>query len=214
VSTIAVIGVTGYAGGHITAEALRRGHHVIGVARSTPSDPQPGLTLRTGDLTDEALLRDVAASASTLVVAVRGSADGKPFLPRIVPLLLDVAGAAGARLGFVGGAGSLLVAPDGPRLVDTPDFPAEHKVEAQTHAEVLEELRSSDSTADWFYVSPAAGFGSYAPGERTGRFRVGGDVLLADADGDSAISGADYAIAFVDEIDAPAHHRERFTVAY
>lgn len=213
-STIAVIGVTGYAGGHIAAEALRRGRHVIGVARSTPSDPQPGLTLRTGDLTDEALLRDVAASASTLVVAVRGSVDGKPFLPRIVPLLLDVAGAAGARLGFVGGAGSLLVASDGPRLVDTPDFPAEHKVEAQTHAEVLEELRSSDSTADWFYVSPAAGFGSYAPGERTGHFRVGGDVLLADADGDSVISGADYAIAFVDEIDAPAHHRERFTVAY
>ena len=63
-------------------------------------------------------------------------------------------------------------------------------------------------------MSPAAGFGSHAPGERTGHYRTGGDVLLSDADGNSAVSGVDYAIAFVDEIDKPAHHRERFTVAH
>ena len=67
---------------------------------------------------------------------------------------------------------------------------------------------------DWFYLSPAASFGSYAPGEATDRYRVGGDVLLTDADGNSNISGADYAKAFVDEIEQPAHRRQRFTVAY
>jgi len=55
-------------------------------------------------------------------------------------------------------------------------------------------------------VSPAAGFGGYAPGERTGCFRIGGDVLLADAEGNSFVSGEDFAIAFVDEIDTPVHH--------
>jgi putative NADH-flavin reductase len=52
------------------------------------------------------------------------------------------------------------------------------------------------------------------PGQPTGRYRVGGDVLLTDAAGKSEISGADYALAFVDEIDQPRHHRTRFSVAY
>ena len=35
-----------------------------------------------------------------------------------------------------------------------------------------------------------------------------------DAEGGSEISGADFAQAFVDEIEAPRHRRARFTVAY
>jgi uncharacterized protein len=68
--------------------------------------------------------------------------------------------------------------------------------------------------ADWFFVSPAGAFGSYNPGVATGRYRVGGDVLLTDPEGKSEISGPDFALAFVDEIEAPRHHRTRFTVAY
>jgi len=177
-STIAVVGVTGSAGSHIAAEALRRGHEVIGVSRSAPPDPQPGLTVRSGNITDQALMRQLAEQASTLVIAVHGSAGNAPFLLPLVPSLLEISGASGTRIGFAGGAGSLLVTPDGPRLVDTPEFPAMFKVEAESHAEVLETLRASGSPADWFYVSPAAGFGAYAPGERTGTFRSGGDVLL------------------------------------
>lgn len=67
---------------------------------------------------------------------------------------------------------------------------------------------------DWFYVSPAAEFGAWVPGERTGTFRLGSDVLVADAEGRSFISGADFAIAFVDEIDEPARTQARFPVAY
>ncbi|GAA3290300.1 hypothetical protein GCM10020295_04320 [Streptomyces cinereospinus] len=63
-------------------------------------------------------------------------------------------------------------------------------------------------------LSPPQGFGHYAPGEPTGTFRLGGDVLLTDAEGKSHISGADFATAFVNEIERPAHRRERFTVAY
>jgi uncharacterized protein len=35
-----------------------------------------------------------------------------------------------------------------------------------------------------------------------------------DAEGNSSISGADFAIAFVDELEKPVHHRTRFTVGY
>ena len=48
----------------------------------------------------------------------------------------------------------------------------------------------------------------------TGHFRLGGDVLLTDENGVSDISGADFALAFVDEIETPAHKGQRFTVAY
>ena len=58
--------------------------------------------------------------------------------------------------------------------------------------------------------------GRAVPGrpQATGRYRVGGDVLLTDADGNSNISGADYAKAFVGEIEQPTHRRQRFSVAY
>ena len=118
------------------------------------------------------------------------------------------------RLGVIGGAGSLQVAPGGPRLVDGDGFPDAFKAEALELTRVLTELRASDDSLDWFFLSPAANFGAYNPGERTGHYRVGGDVLLTDEQGTSAISGEDLAVAVVDEIEQPAHRRERFTVAY
>ena len=99
-------------------------------------------------------------------------------------------------------------------MVDLPTFPEAHKGEALGQADTLAVLQETAPDVDWFYLSPAASFGSYAPGEATGHYRVGGDVLLTDADGNSNISGADYARAFVDEIEQPAHRRQRFSVAY
>jgi uncharacterized protein len=53
----------------------------------------------------------------------------------------------------------------------------------------------------------------FVPGERTGKFRLGKDALLTNDKG-SSISFEDYAIALVDEIEKPAHSRQRFTVGY
>lgn len=212
-TTIAVIGISGYAGGNIAREALRRGHEVIGVSRASTVVAQPGLTLARGDIADAVMVKDLARSASVVVVATHATENDQPCLAALVPSLLEAVSSADARLGVVGGAGSLLVA-SGTRLVDTDEFPEPFKAEALAHADVLEALQGSSSSADWFYVSPAAGFGSYAPGERTGTFRVGGDDLLIDAQGNSLISGEDFAIAVVDEIETPVHHRERWSVAY
>jgi putative NADH-flavin reductase len=52
------------------------------------------------------------------------------------------------------------------------------------------------------------------PGERTGKFRLGGDQLVIGADGKSAISYDDYAVALVDEFEMPQHIRARFTIGY
>lgn len=131
-----------------------------------------------------------------------------------VAALAAEADAVGVRLGVIGGAGSLRVAPEGPRLVDTPEFTEAFRAEAREMADVLEDLRSTPASLDWFLVSPAAEFGSFAPGEYTGEYRIGGDVLLVDESGDSRISGADFGVAVVDEIESPKHRRVRFTVAY
>ena len=63
---------------------------------------------------------------------------------------------------------------------------------------------------DWTYFSPAA---LIQPGERTGKFRLGEDTLIADEKG-SSISAEDYAIALVDELENPKYIRKRFTIGY
>jgi uncharacterized protein len=213
-STIAIIGGTGYAGGHIATEAVSRGHQVISVSRNAPADPPAGVEVRTGSIEDDALVSKLFADADVVIVAIHGSLDGKPYLVDFVPRLLDLASEHGTRLAFVGGAGSLRSTPGGPLVIELPEFPEEWKAEAGSHKQVLEALRAADTDADWFYVSPAALFGAHSPGERTGAYRLGGDDLVADDEGNSAISGDDFAIAFVDEIEKPAHHQARFTVAY
>ena len=210
---LVVFGATGYAGGKISAEALRRGHEVVGVARNEGSVPE-GVEARQGSLHDEEFVAGLAKDADVFVVATPARAiDGKKLIDA-VPALARIARENGVRLSFVGGAASLLVAEGGPRLFDTPEFPAEYKDEAGSHAEVLGLLREQPEDLDWFYVSPAAEFGAWTPGERKGEFRLGGDVLVTDENGRSHIGGDDFATAYVDEIEQPKHRRARFTVAY
>ncbi|QWS34862.1 NAD(P)-dependent oxidoreductase [Curtobacterium aetherium] len=214
-STIVVFGGTGYAGSAIVREALSRGHEVIAVARDTSKlDAAEHLTLAQGDAFDASFVTEVTKDADVVIVSLHAvQSDGSELKDRFQHFV-DAAAAAGARLGIVGGAGSLLVAEGGPALYDTAEFPDAFKGEAKSHGQVLENLRASGTDVDWFYVSPAAAFGDYNPGERRGTYRTSDDVLLTDAEGNSDISGADYAIAVVDEIEQPAHHQARFGVAY
>ena len=211
---IAVLGGTGYAGGHIVREAVARGHQVTSYSRNAPAEPVEGATYVTGSATEDGFVSSVLADADVVVesLAPRGPLEGR--VRPIVAALAAAAPSAGVRLGVIGGAGSLQVAPGGPQLFTTPEFPDAFKAEALEMGGALDDLRETPAELDWFYVSPAAGFGGYAPGEATGSYRVGGDVLLADDEGTSFISGADLAVAIVDEIETPTHRRQRFTVAY
>lgn len=209
---IAVLGGTGYTGRHIVAEAVSRGHAVLSVARSVPAERVAGASYIEGTLLDVPGLVaqlegvDVVVSA----IAARGEMEGfvRPNLEALSSVLPD-----SVRIGVIGGAGGSLVAPGGPRVIDA-GFPEEFKAEALEMIGVLEDLQSGDAARDWFFVHPAGGFGAWNPGERTGSYRDGGDVLVTDENGESFISGADLAVAVLDEIETPRHHRERFTVGY
>jgi uncharacterized protein len=215
VPRIAIIGGTGYAGGHIAAEAISRGHQVISVSRHAPSNPSAGVEVRTGSIEDEALIGRLFADADAVVVAIHGAVDEQPYLVNFIPRLLNLAAEHQTRLGIVGGAGSLHVAPGGPLVIDLPQFPDEYKAEANSQAQALDALRTTQTQADWFYLSPPPYFGAHTPGQRTGQYRTrADDTMVTDADGNASIGGADFAIAFVDEIEKPAHHQARFTVGY
>ncbi|MBD8023363.1 NAD(P)-dependent oxidoreductase [Microbacterium gallinarum] len=210
---IAVIGGSGYAGRHIVAEAVSRGHTVLSIARRIPSERHEGALYVEGSLTDvpDLLAQLEGVDVVVSAVAARGEMEGlvRPNVAALVSLLPD-----DVRVGVIGGAGGSLVTEDGQRVVDLPSFTEDYKAEALEAIGILEDLKAGPESRDWFYVHPAGGFGVWNPGERTGSYRTGGDVIVTDADGESFISGADLAVAVVDEIEHPQHPRKRFTVGY
>ena len=201
---IALLGATGNVGSRLLAEAASRGHTITAIARRPEAVPvRPGVTPHRGDITDEIALGQLLAGHDAVISAVK-------FIRVDASLLLRAVKAAGVpRLLVVGGAGSLEVAP-GVALVDTPQFPADYKKEALAGCSCLNTLRD-EPALDWTFLSPSA---LLLPGERTGRFRLGRDQLLVDAEGHSQISLEDYAVALIDELENPHHSRQRFTVGY
>jgi putative NADH-flavin reductase len=201
---VALIGATGNVGSRLLAELVARGHTVTAIARHPEKVPaQAGVTAKSGDVFDKAGLTAVLAGHDAAISAVR-------FAGSDARTLIDAVKAAGIpRYLVVGGAGSLEVAP-GQKLVDTPAFPAAYKPEALKGGEFLVALRA-EKDLDWTFLSPSA---MIAAGERTGKFRLGGDQLLTDDKGKSSISYEDFAVAMIDELEKPAHARGRFTVGY
>ena len=200
---VAVIGATGNIGSKIVIELLTRGHDVSGITRH-PEQLQPNVkfTARLGDVNNEAGLAELLVGHDAVISAVKFQTMDPNILIRAVKK------AAVKRLLVVGDAGSLDVAP-GVQLVDTPDFPKASKDEALAGREFLNSLRGQHEL-DWTFLSPSA---LLAPGERTGKFRLGTERLLVDGKGESKISIEDYAVAMV-ELESPRHSRRQFTVGY
>lgn len=205
---VAIIGASGFIGSRILSEALRRGHEVTAIVTNLdklPADPR--LTAVKGDATDPAALTPLLAGHHLVISAFNPGKDESGAGPRSI---IDAAKRSGVtRLLVVGGAGTLEVAP-GQRLIDQPDFPAAWKAGALKTAAFLDLLRG-EAELDWVFLSPAA---MLASGERTGKYRVGGDRLMTGPDGQSRISIEDYAMAMLDEAETPRHSCQRFSVAY
>ena len=210
---IALVGATGNIGRQIARHALANGHQVTAIVRSEKQLPAEldGAALAVAPLDDSAALAAVIAGHDVLASAY-GPRPGDDIgqIAVVAGQLLDAARLAGVpRLVVVGGAGSLEVAP-GVQLVDTPDFPAAYKPYALAAREALKQLQAVQDI-DWTFFSPAAEIG---PGEERGQYRVQAKAFLADADGHSRISYADYGAAFVQELETHAHPREIITAAY
>lgn len=210
---ILLIGGSGTIGQRVLAEALKRGHTVTSVTRDPSRVPaRSNVTAVKGNILDPESLASVAAGHDAVISAF-GPSGGQDASAVVDAARAQIAGLKRAgvkRLLVVGGAGSLEVAP-GVQVVDTPEFPAAWKGIAIAHRDALEVYRKEGGELEWTCFSPPA---LIEPGERTGKFRVGGDQLLVDTAGQSRISAEDYAIALLDEVETPKHMRKRFTAAY
>ncbi len=205
---IALIGATGFVGSFILTEALNRGHDMTGVVQNPEKLPgHPRLRPVKAEVADTGALASVLAGHDVVISAYNPGRDETGAGRRSIIAAVRESGVD--RLLAVGGAGSLEVAP-GQRLVDQPDFPAEWKQGSLRTADFLQDLRA-ETELNWTFVCPAA---HLEPGERTGRYRVGGDRLMTDSEGQSRISVPDYAVAMMDEVETPRHPRARTSVAY
>lgn len=209
---VAVLGASGWIGSQIVEEAVTRGHQVIALVRSPSAIERQDVEVRQLDVLAEQDFAQALQGVDTVIASIGGRAAGNhDMVERSAAKLLEQLPNAGVkRLLWVGGAGSLEVAP-GVQLVTVPDFPAEYKDEALAQSQALQVFRNSDSPLNWTFVSPAA---EIFPGEKVGQFRVGGDQLLTDAQGHSKISVADFASAMLDELETAKHAKQRISVAY
>jgi uncharacterized protein len=211
---IALIGATGFVGSAILKEALYRAHEVTAIVRNSDTlTPHEKLRPMKGDVYNEdEVVRLVAGHDAVISAFNPGWSNPDIYALQVKgtqSIINGVKRAGVKRLLFVGGAGSLEVKP-GVQSVDMPGFPAEYKQGALATREALNML-SSETSLEWSFLSPSA---DLSPGQRTGKFRLGTDQLLKDANGESRISVEDYAMAMIDEVEKPKHIRRRFTVGY
>ena len=211
---IALIGATGFVGSAILKEALERGHDVTAIVRHPDKlQAHPKLHAKKGDVySADEVARLVSGHDAVISAFNPGWSDPEIYNHQVKgteSIIKGVKQAGVKRLLFVGGAGSLEVKA-GVQSVDLPQFPAEYKQGALATRDALNMLRK-ETSLEWSFLSPSA---DLSPGQRTGKFRLGKDQLLKDAKGESRVSVEDYSVAMLDEVERPAHIRQRFTVGY
>lgn len=214
-SGIVIFGAGGRAGRAVTAEARRRGHHVTAVVR----DPgryrdieADGVSLTQGDVTDAGRVSSIVRGHDAAVHAVspisgpeQGFADLDPeFFVKAADALI----ASGVSRLVAIGLFANLEDGDGRPVMDDPSvFPAEIRPFAVAHTAGLERLKARGTAADWLMLTPPAQLDRDAP--RTGRYRIGGETAPPAS---AHLSYADLAVAVLDEIETPRHHRTRVSI--
>ncbi|MBW6434437.1 NAD(P)H-binding protein [Actinoplanes hulinensis] len=216
-TSIVIFGAGGRAGHAVTAEARSRGHRVTGVVRDPARHPSLSADrVVQGDVQDAAAIADLVRGHDAVVNAVSpasgpeelaalGHLDEKWFVTADDALLTGLAAAGVPRLVLIGLFVNLRAADGGLLLDDPAVLPAEFRPFALAHTAGLEHLRAADTPVDWLMLTPPAQLDAAAP--RTGRYRTGGETATG-----ATLSYADLAVATLDEIENPRHHRTRISI--
>lgn len=204
---IAVIAANGKAGQLIVKEGLSRGLDITAIVRSANKSAATKVVQK-----DIMALTQEDVKGFDVLIDAFGVFDPKLLSQHSTTLnhLADLVSNTQIRLLVVGGASSLYI--DDTRqvqLFNTPDFPAAYKPVAEAMKDALVELKKRNDV-QWTFISPAAEF--IADGPRTGEYILAGDVFTVNANGESQISYADYAIAMIDEATKGNHKQEQISV--
>ncbi|MBB5874214.1 putative NADH-flavin reductase [Allocatelliglobosispora scoriae] len=215
-SSIAIFGAGGRAGRAVTAEARHRGHLVTAIVRDPAAHSglqAQGVRVQRGDVTDpdlrldghDAVVNAVSPASGPEALANLGQLDERFFVTAADALRQAMARAGVPRLIVIGLFANLRDGTGGLVLDDPAAFPRELRSFALAHTAGLERLRTVETEVDWLMLTPPAGLDP--AGQRTGRYRIGGDTASG-----STLSYADLAVAIVDEIETPRHHRTRVSI--
>lgn len=216
-ANVVLIGATGFVGSAVLNELLSRGHKVTAVVRHASKLPaNDKLTAVEEDVADVDAIAAIAKGKDAVISAYNpgwANPDIKRLIEENYPKIVEAVKKSGVgRLLIVGGAGTLFVKP-GLRVVDSGAIPAEIMDGVRPLGDFYLNYLTNENDLDWVFFSPAGEFDANGP--RTAKFRLGKDDLIVDpATGTSHISVKDYAVAMVDELEKPAHHKERFTIGY
>ncbi|WP_370618079.1 NAD(P)-dependent oxidoreductase [Mumia sp. Pv 4-285] len=201
---IMIVGAGGRAGRAATTEAVRRGHAVTAVVRDPARYTDlsgESVTLAAGDVTDADALAALAVGHDAVIATVYDLSATDPrawFVAASRALVSGLEHAGVRRLVWVGLA-SLLPTTDGTALMDTDAYPNEHRAFYLAHAAATEGFAAAAERLDWVALSPSGDFDH--GGTSTGGYAV------APADADSRITYDDFALALLDEVDAPRTSR-------
>jgi uncharacterized protein len=214
---VALIGASGFVGTAILNELLQRGHKVTAIVRNPGKiAPAENVTAVSANALNETEIKNAVAGHDAVISAYNAGWTNpdlyNEFLKGAQTIQEGVKQSGVKRLIFIGGAGSLFIAP-GQQLVDTEAFPAEWKPGALAARDYLNILKK-ETELDWTFLSPAVEMHQGTSGNRKGKYRTGLESPVFDADSRSMISVEDTAVAIVDELESPKHIRQRFTVAY
>ena len=213
---IVLIGASGFVGSAILNEALDRGNKVTAVVRHPEkiTKVHKNLVVKQGDVSFSDTVTDMSKGADAVISAYNPgwqNPDIAEETTRVYRAILNGVKQAGVmRFLVVGGAASLFISP-GKRFMDAGLMPESFLPAVRALAEVYLIDLMAEKSIDWVFFSPA---GMLLPGLRTGKFRLGKNDLIVNETGESKISVQDYAVAMIDELEKPSHHRERFTIGY
>ena len=215
-ANVLLIGATGFVGSAVLNELVSRGHKVTAVARNVEKVAKSELLdVVKEDVANVDAIAKLAEGKDTIISAYNPgwtNSDIATLISENYPKILSAAKKSGVeRLLIVGGAGTLFCAP-GLRVVDSGAIPEEIMGGVRPLGDFYLNTLMNENDIDWVFFSPAGVFDQQ--GKKTGSYRLGKDDLIVDAEGNSHISVQDYADAMVNELEKPAHHKERFTIGY
>lgn len=215
-ANVLLIGATGFVGSAVLNELVERGHNVTAVVRNVEKIAKNDLvTAVKEDVVNVEAIAKLAEGKDAIISAYNPgwlNPEIATLITENYPKILEAAKKSGVeRLLIVGGAGTLFCAP-GLRVVDSGAIPAEIMGGVRPLGDFYLNTLMNENDIDWIFFSPAGVFDQ--EGKKTGNYRLDKDDLIVDAEGNSHISVQDYADAMVNELEKPAHHKERFTIGY
>jgi len=211
---IALIGATGFVGSALLNELINRGNSITAIARNPAGNDKANWVK--ADVRKPNELAKVLENHDVVISAYNPGWENPNIYEDFIAGSKDIQEAVKKsgvkRYITIGGGGSLFVAP-GVQAVDTPDFPKEYYPGASAARDYLNIIRE-EKELDWVFFSPAFEMHQGITTGRTGKYRLGLENPVFDADNRSILSVEDLAVVIADEAENPKHHQQRFTAAY